>query len=121
MTTIMVYGGLQMNCSKCGKKLRIGDEQIGVNEQNIPIIKKFAYCDNCMLRYDLKKDAKKKDSTLSIIALVLSLFTITSFFGVVVGLIDLCMNDKNYRHIGSWFAVIYGILASIVLGGIIIL
>lgn len=111
-----------MNCSKCGREMRIGTEQVGIDKRQLPVIHRFAYCDNCMLKTDLDyKPDKKKDSTLSIVAVVLSLFTVTYFFGFIIGLIDLCMNNKEYKHTGSWFAVIFGIIATIVFGGYIIL
>lgn len=66
------------------------------------------------------KKEKKKDSVLSIIAAVLSIFTCTYIIGFVIAIIDLCIaNSKDKkgkeRHIGSWFAIIFGIVATIVL------
>lgn len=58
---------------------------------------------------------KKKDSVLSVIAAVLALFTITAIPGIIVGIIDLCIGKKEQRHLGSWFALIFGALATIVL------
>lgn len=52
------------------------------------------------------KNAKKKDSVLSILATIFSLLVCTSPIAFVLALVDLCMNDKNKRHIGSWFAII---------------
>lgn len=49
---------------------------------------------------------KKKDSTLSIWAIVLSLFVCTCPVAFILALVDLCMNDKSKRHIGSWFTII---------------
>jgi uncharacterized Zn finger protein (UPF0148 family) len=56
---------------------------------------------------------KKKDSTLSIIAAVFALFTITSLVGLIIGLIDIGINDKSKKHLGSWFAIIYGIICGL--------
>lgn len=52
---------------------------------------------------------ERKDSTMSIVAAVLTIFTVTVIFGMIVGIIDLAINknDKK-RHIGSWFAIIIG-------------
>lgn len=114
-----------MNCSKCGKEMRIGTEQVGIDSKKLPVFHRFGYCDVCMLKTDLdfqpQKKENKKDSTLSIIAVVLSIFTVTYFFGFIIGLIDLCMNNQEYKHTGSWFAVIFGIIATIVFGGYVII
>ena len=111
-----------MKCAKCGAELRISQEQIGVNEQNVPILKTFAHCDKCKIRYDydeLLKNQPKKDSVLSIWAAILSLFTCTFLVGAILGIIDLCINDKTKRHLGSWFAIIFSVLMLIVGGSLI--
>ena len=64
-----------MNCTKCGKILRIGTEQVGTDNKGKPIIHRMGYCDSCMLKKDFGEYAlkqKKKDSTLSIVACVFS-------------------------------------------------
>lgn len=63
--------------------------------------------------YQSKVDGKwttKKDSTLSIVALVLSLFTITAFAGFICAIIDLVKNDEEYRHSGAKFALWFDII-----------
>lgn len=107
-------------CTKCNGELRIAPEHVGVDSSNMPVYHRFGYCDRCMAKWDLdilisQTTQKKKDSVLSIVAAVFSLFTITFFIGIIIGLIDLGINDKNKRHLGSWFAVIWGIIAGIVL------
>lgn len=107
-----------MKCPKCKREFRIGQEQIGVNEQNMPILKTFCYCDYCRIKYDYEATLKtqpKKDSALSIWAAILAFFTCTCFIGGILGIIDLCMNDKEKRHIGSWFAIAFCVLWTIVL------
>ena len=95
---------------------------------------RFAYCDTCKIKEDMdaKKqnqrpqvnNVKKKDSVMSIVACVMAGVScllpppaIISFplilAGLIVGLIDLCKYTKNERHIGSWFAMIFGVLALI--------
>ena len=102
-----------MRCNKCGRELRITQEQIGVGNSKYTV--NVGYCDNCNFRYDLNNiKIKKKDSTLSIIAIVLSIFTITAFIGFIIALIDLCMNDKTKKHTGSWFSVIFFLLVAFV-------
>lgn len=54
---------------------------------------------------------KKKDSALSIVACLLALFTLTCFIGFIVGIIDIGTGaahpERNEKHVGSWFAIIY--------------
>jgi small neutral amino acid transporter SnatA (MarC family) len=53
-------------------------------------------------------NGKKKDSTLSILAAVCALFTITGPIGCILGIIDLIAFGRDgKRHLGSWFAIIY--------------
>lgn len=111
-----------MKCTKCKSELRIAQEQIGVNEQNLPILKTVAYCDKCKVKYDyddLLKKQPKSNSALSVWALILSLLGCTSILGGILGIIDLCINDKNKKHIGSWFAIIFSVLF-ILTGGTVI-
>ena len=50
---------------------------------------------------------KKKDSKLSIIAAVLSIFGCTSIIGLIIAIIDLTTNkDDGKRHIGSWVCIV---------------
>lgn len=109
-----------MKCEKCGNELRLGNEQVGLDQQNNPIIHQFAYCDNCRIKTDMtlqqqkyinveksEKPPAKKDSVLSIAALVFSLFGCFAIVGFIMAIIDLCINDKKTRHIGSWVALVF--------------
>lgn len=116
-------------CNKCGSDFRIGTEKVGNDSNGLPIIHRFGYCDHCMIKQDLdmrQQVVKKRDSTLSIISCVfvgvgaiIPLPVIVSFVlilaGVIVGLIDLCINNKSERHIGAWFALIFGVLSVFVM------
>lgn len=68
---------------------------------------------------------KKKDSTLSVVAcmltgvaLIIPMPLLLSFplalAGVIIGLIDLAQKKEEFRHLGSLFAVILGIIYVIV-------
>lgn len=107
-----------MKCEKCGSELRIGTEKVGVDKNNLPEYHRFSYCDNCKIKYDLdvnNKSKKRKDSTLSVWAAVLGIFTCTTFIGAIIGIVDLCKNKNDgKRHIGSWFAIIMCFLWMIV-------
>ncbi len=63
------------------------------------------------------KKAKKSHSTLSCVAcafagvaMIFPLIKILGFFlafvGMILGIIDLCIYDKNKRHLGSWFSLV---------------
>ena len=50
---------------------------------------------------------KRKDSKLSIIAAILSIFGCTAIIGVIIAIIDLTRNKNDgNRHLGSWFCII---------------
>lgn len=66
------------------------------------------------------KSTKKKDSTLSVLAAIFAIFTCTSFVGLILGLIDLGINKGDgKRHIGSYFAIVYFIVAMIGLASMV--
>lgn len=109
-----------MKCERCGNELRIGNEQVGFDENKNPVIHQFAYCDNCRIKTDItlqqqkysnvekpEKPPAKKDSVLSIAALIFSLFGCLAIVGFIMAIIDLCMNDKKTRHIGSVVALVF--------------
>ena len=112
-----------MKCERCGNELRLGNEQVGFDQQKNPVIHQFAYCDNCRMKWDLsmqqqaysnvQNDSRppaKKDSVLSILAIIFSLFGCLFFVGLIIAIIDLCINDKKTRHIGSWVALVFSII-----------
>lgn len=108
-----------MKCANCKREMREGLEQVGIGINNQPIVHKFGYCDYCKIKTDIDlvnsyQEPKKKDSVLSIIAAVLALFTCLAYLGGLLGIIDLCMNDKTKKHGGSWFALIWCIIITIV-------
>ena len=93
-------------CAKCG----------GVMNAN------QNFCNHC--GYDGRSSAqiastqpapKKKDSPTAIVgcAFVLVAFFVFPFLsivGIICGLIDLGMNENQYRHLGGWVALIMGII-----------
>lgn len=108
-----------MKCERCGNELRLGNEQVGFDENKNPVIHQFAYCDNCRMKWDLSlqqqnysnaqvenKPQKKKDSVLSILSCIFALFGCTCIVAVILAIIDLSINDKTKKHTGSWFAIV---------------
>lgn len=100
---------MMIKCPECGKE----------------ISDKAASCPNCGYtkneetierKYDSEKGSKekKKNSSLSIWALVLSLFGCTLPIAFILALVDVCHNDKTKKHTGSWFAIIFTSLVSLV-------
>lgn len=108
-----------MNCKKCGKEMRIGTEQIGVDERQLPVIHRFAYCDNCREKTDLDNDSTNpkqgKVSTLSVIALIISILGCgcLSVIGLLLATIDLLKKDGRNKVVSIiavcvsvvWFCV----------------
>lgn len=114
-----------MNCTKCGKEMRIAPEQVTVDEKGLPVYHRMGYCDACMIKMDidivenkqkmadqLAKPTKMKQSTLSTLAALFSLLTITIPVAIVLAIIDLVDVSNKYtkKHTGSWFAIIWGII-----------
>lgn len=118
-----------MNCYKCGKEMRVVPEQVATDEKGLPIYHRIGYCDSCMSKFDIdileqqknqtvqnnQKPPKKKQSTLSTLAAVFSILTFTLPVAVILAIIDIATGDKkNKLHTGSWFAIIWCVLAIIV-------
>ena len=69
-----------MKCKKCGGETWVKPEEVGVDRNNVPIYHRIAYCDSCMLKFDLDEHSnyvsdKKKESKRGIWGLVLSFFS----------------------------------------------
>lgn len=62
------------------------------------------------------KKQKKKGSKLSIVAVVMALFTFTIPVALIVAIVDLIKSrgNRTQRHLGSYFAIIFSILMLIV-------
>lgn len=117
-----------MRCERCNSEMRIWTERVGTEKNGIPIFHRCAYCDNCKMKKDLDaKQTNKKngDSVLSIISCVFSgaafilylpvIISIPMFFiGFLIGLIDIGINNKEKRHLGSYVAIVLSILGFIV-------
>lgn len=110
-------------CGKCNKPINIIEKIISENETE-RIHEVTEQCDNCKIIYKkynkkvIKPKAARQDSALSIWAVVLSLFGITSFIAFILALVDLGINDKKKRHLGSWVALAFCVLYLFVGGGI---
>lgn len=64
--------------------------------------------------YLKQKGIKKPESTLGTVSAILALFTCTSPIAFILALVDLIKNNKSEKHTGSWFAIIYFIIAFLV-------
>ncbi|MDE7436662.1 MAG: hypothetical protein K2N01_12705 [Lachnospiraceae bacterium] len=51
-----------IKCNSCGRDCRIGTEQVGIDNREIPVYHRFACCDNCMVKYDLDIEPEKHHS-----------------------------------------------------------
>lgn len=60
--------------------------------------------------YTQQYNIKKKDSVLSVLAAIFSLFIFTAFVSLILAIIDLAQNDKRTRHLGSYFSIVFFII-----------
>ena len=110
-----------IHCTECGKE--ISDKASTCPHCGAPVV---PVSDSAIKNYNadnhpVDSDVKRKDSPLSIISCV---FTFVSCFainwiaivGVICGLIDLCMNNKSQRHVGSYFGLVVGVLILLAYG-----
>lgn len=113
-----------ITCSECGKQ--ISDKAASCPNCGCPVEKKSNgmeaiqnyHASDYPVYPKTPKGDKKKDSVLSVIAAVLAIFVVTSFIGLIIGLIDLgAFRKDGKRHLGSWFAVILGIALLILTHG----
>ena len=95
-----------LKCKECGKE--ISDKAKTCPNCGCPIEDEFAKTETTKdIQTEPKKNEKKKNSKLSTIAAVLAFFTVTSPIAFVVAIIDLLKRDKEHKHTGSWFAIIF--------------
>lgn len=81
-----------MSCPNCGYVIKQSEQNMPETEPN------------------KNKKEKKKDSKLSIFAAIFAFFTWTWWIGLILAIIDFVKNKNDgKRHIGSWFAIIFGI------------
>lgn len=92
-----------ITCPECGKE----------------VSDKAATCPNCgcplqqsqqtiqVEEWKPQKPKKMKDSKLSTWAAILAFFTFTSPIGFIVAIVDLAKKDKEHKHTGSYFAIIF--------------
>lgn len=111
-----------MNCRRCGREMRIGTEQVGIDNRNLPIIHRFAYCDDCREKTDLDTNnansKQGKVSALSIIALIISILGCgcLSTIGGLLAIIDLFKKDGRNKVVS-----IIAICISVIWFGIFLL
>ena len=103
-----------MNCGKCGKEMRIGTEQVGI-QNGVAVYNQFAYCDECgeKVNVDALKKSQKNESrytVLSVLACAFSLFSCLDPVAFILAVVDLCLYKKGKNHAGSIFAIVMSIL-----------
>lgn len=104
-----------ITCPECGQQ--VSDKSENCIHCGFPLnktikIETYEQKDDVLLEEQQKKNKqkkqKKKESTLSLIACILSLITCTVGIGLIVGIVDLAINkDDDKSHTGSKFAVIW--------------
>lgn len=128
-----------MKCTNCGGECRIAPEQVGLDKRNMPVYHRYAYCDKCMIKWDVdviegaKKsgDAKPKKyvTKLCIIACVLCgvvwiipmpvmLAYLLAIATVILSIVDLSISPKESASIWDVIVLIAGIIQCIYLSGV---
>lgn len=126
-----------MKCERCGNELRLGNEQVGIDQNQKPVIHQFAYCDNCRMKWDLSLQQqnynnmqdksvpiKKTESVCGIIGMILSFVSCTWIIAIpaiILCIVGVCSKKKKSvcGTIGLVVSIIMfliGILAPIYLG-----
>lgn len=99
-----------IKCTECNKE--ISSEALNCPNCGYPVFEKTK--NNNKKQMIKNKGNKKKDSALSIWAVVLSLFPFLTFTGLILALVDLGQNDKEKSHGYSWVAIVFFILYMII-------
>lgn len=113
-----------MKCEKCGNELRLGNEQVGFDENKNPVIHQFAYCDNCRMKWDLSMQQqnynnmqdksvsiKKRESVCGIIGMILSFVScswIIAIPAIILCIIGVC--SKNKKSVCGAIGIVFTIV-----------
>lgn len=113
-----------MKCERCGNELRLGNEQVGLDENQKPVIHQFAYCDNCRMKWDLSLQQqnynnmqdkfvpiKKSESVCGIIGMILSFLSCTWIIAIpamILCIIGVC--SKNKKSICGIIGIVFTII-----------
>ena len=94
-----------MKCNKCGNEMREWFNQ--QTNQNV------ATCDTCKYdmpifnqQYSQMNQMPRKNSGMSVVALILSISGCFCFIGLILGIIDLVKKDKVHKHTLSIAAIV---------------
>lgn len=113
-----------MKCERCGNELRLGNEQVGFDENKNPVIHQFAYCDNCRMKWDLSMQQqnynnmqdksvsiKKRESVCGIIGMILSFVScswIIAIPAIILCIIGVC--SKNKKSVCGAIGIVFTIV-----------
>ena len=113
-----------MKCERCGNELRLGNEQVGFDENKNPVIHQFAYCDNCKMKWDLSlqqqnynnmKDKsvpiKKSESVCGIIGMILSFISCIWIIGIPALILSIIgVSSKNKKSTCGKIGIIVSVI-----------
>lgn len=113
-----------MKCERCGNELRLGNEQVGIDQNQKPVIHQFAYCDNCRMKWDLSLQQqnynnmqdksvpiKKTESVCGIIGMILSFVSCTWIIAIpaiILCIIGVC--SKNKKSVCGAIGIVFTIV-----------
>ncbi len=102
-------------CPNCGRPIAIQYNQPNMRQalqQNTPNMQSYQQVPP---NNQTAKDRKKKNSTLSVWAAVLGIFTCTAYIGGILAIIDLIKNKNDgKKHLGSYFALVMCVIVTII-------
>ena len=102
-----------IKCPECGKD--ISDKADKCPNCGYPIGGQTVSQSTEVQKSTRNKKVKKKDSKMSIIAAICAFFTFSCLIGLIIGIVDIAVGKKEERHLGSWFAVIFGAVYSVLI------
>lgn len=109
-----------MNCTNCGKEMKIAPEQVGLDNLGNPIYHRMAYCDSCKIKMDIDSGnpdsfSSKKESICGIVGMIFG-FIFCNILFPVIGLI-LCiigLRSKEKKSVCGKIGLIVSIMAIII-------
>ena len=113
-----------MKCEKCGNELRLGNEQVGFDDNKNPVIHQFAYCDNCRMKWDLSMQQqnynnmqdksvpiKKSESVCGIIGMILSFISCIWIIGIPALILSIIgVRSKNKKSTCGKIGIIVSVI-----------
>lgn len=101
-----------MKCTKCGiGEVIFNDDVVRLdNKERVMYHHQRGMCNSCGMIYDkdvLPRRKGRNASALSIWALILGFFPMTSLLGIILAILDLKNKDERYSHYMSYLGLVF--------------